>query len=216
MQPNSREAVQAFWRMHIDGWRRSELTQRAYCAVHGLSRKSFCNWRARFKHEDVVAERKAVRRHRPRTSPSASPRTMAPAEATLDVPSPGRRRVFSEELKRQIVEETCRPGASVSAVARRHGLSPSVLFRWRDALGQGQSGDNTTFLAVQIDDGGAASTGPSSPNLEASSPPPSIIVERPSAEIEVELIGGRRLRFDRDVDPETVRRMVVALEGCEP
>ena len=31
--------------------------------------------------------------------------------------------------------------------------------------------------------------------------------------IEVELIGGRRVRFERDVDPETVRRLVTLLEG---
>jgi transposase-like protein len=34
----------------------------------------------------------------------------------------GRRRQFSEEDKRRIVEETCRPGQSLSAVARRYGI----------------------------------------------------------------------------------------------
>ncbi len=29
------------------------------------------------------------------------------------------------------MEETQAPGQSVSAVARRHGISPSLLFRWR-------------------------------------------------------------------------------------
>jgi hypothetical protein len=40
-----------------------------------------------------------------------------------------------------------------------------------------------------------------------------VIVERPAPGIEVELIGGRRVRFDRDTDPETVRRLVSLLEG---
>jgi len=41
---------------------------------------------------------------------------------------------------------------------------------------------------------------------------PSIVVERPPG-IEVELAGGRRVRFDRDVDPETVHRLAALLEG---
>jgi hypothetical protein len=34
--------------------------------------------------------------------------------------------------------------------------------------------------------------------------------------IEVELIGGRRVRFERDADPETVRRLLALLEGGAP
>src|SRR5438477_10504639 len=41
---------------------------------------------------------------------------------------------------------------------------------------------------------------------------PTIIVERPVSGIEIELIGGRRVRFDRDIDAETVRRVVSALD----
>jgi transposase len=45
---------------------------------------------------------------------------------------------------------------------------------------------------------------------------PAIIVERPVSGIEIELIGGRRVRFDRDIDAETMRRVVSALEGGDP
>jgi hypothetical protein len=38
----------------------------------------------------------------------------------------------------------------------------------------------------------------------------------PAPGIEVELIGGRRMRFERDADPETVRRMIALLEGGGP
>ena len=44
---------------------------------------------------------------------------------------PGRRRNFSAAEKQKMVEEASVPGQSVSAVARRYGLSPSLLFRWR-------------------------------------------------------------------------------------
>ena len=43
----------------------------------------------------------------------------------------GRRRLFASEFKARIIEETLIPGAVVSAVARRHGLTPQQVFTWR-------------------------------------------------------------------------------------
>src|ERR1700740_2678965 len=43
----------------------------------------------------------------------------------------GRRRRWSTDAKAAIVAESFAPGASVSAVARRHDISPSLLFLWR-------------------------------------------------------------------------------------
>jgi hypothetical protein len=43
-----------------------------------------------------------------------------------------------------------------------------------------------------------------------------VIVERLAPGIEVELTGERRVRFERDVDPKTVRRLVSLLEGETP
>ncbi len=43
----------------------------------------------------------------------------------------GRRRQFSADDKARVVEETLVPGAKVSEVARRHGLSPQQVFTWR-------------------------------------------------------------------------------------
>lgn len=45
----------------------------------------------------------------------------------------GRRRRWSSDEKAHIVEESLRPGANVSEVARRNGLSPQQLFSWRRA-----------------------------------------------------------------------------------
>ena len=41
------------------------------------------------------------------------------------------RRRWSEAQRRRIVAESYRSGESASAVARRHGVHTSVLFRWR-------------------------------------------------------------------------------------
>jgi hypothetical protein len=38
----------AFWKQHIEGWRNSGKSQKAYCAEHGLSFSNFGYWRKRF------------------------------------------------------------------------------------------------------------------------------------------------------------------------
>ena len=48
-----------------------------------------------------------------------------------------RRRRFSTEQKLAVVTETMQPGMSISYVARRHGLSPSLVFRWRRLMTEG-------------------------------------------------------------------------------
>src|SRR3954451_6215877 len=51
----------------------------------------------------------------------------------------GRRRTWSDEDKARIVAEIVASGESVSAVARRHGLSPQQLFGWRRELQASQT-----------------------------------------------------------------------------
>jgi transposase len=48
-----------------------------------------------------------------------------------------RRRRFTMEQKLLVVKETLQPGMSISFVARRHGLSPSLVFRWRRLMSEG-------------------------------------------------------------------------------
>nr|WP_274542322.1 transposase [Bradyrhizobium algeriense] len=52
----------------------------------------------------------------------------------------GRRRRWSTDAKAAIVAESFVPGASVSAVARRHDISPSLLFLWRRQATRAQVG----------------------------------------------------------------------------
>jgi transposase len=134
----------------------------------------------------------------------------------LGVPRVNRRRQFPDLLKRQIVEETLLPGATVSAVARLYGVTPPCVFRWRKLLGYGTAEGKTEFAAVEIGaPGGAAASGESAA-LDLSIPLPSLVPERPSGGMEIELAGGKKLRFDHDTDPEAIRRVVELLEGRNP
>ena len=48
-----------------------------------------------------------------------------------------RRRRFPTEPKLAVVAETMQPGMSISYLARRYGLSPSLVFRWRRLMSEG-------------------------------------------------------------------------------
>ena len=199
------EEREAFWRTHHEAWQRSNLNQREYCEAHGLVLKRFENWRARFKDEPEVPQKLLYRRGgRPShmtghmTVPMTKP--AAGSMAVLAAGAAGRRR-FSEEDRRRIVEELTQPGCSVSQTARRYGIAVRVLFRWKEALKPGP-----TFVPVQVSDAGPSTETPA----VASGPE---IVERTPPGIEIELVGGRRVRFERDADPATVRRLVALLEG---
>lgn len=48
-----------------------------------------------------------------------------------------RRRRWTTEQKLQIIEESFEAGETVSSTARRHGVAPNLLYRWRRLLSEG-------------------------------------------------------------------------------
>ena len=104
-----------------------------------------------------------------------------------------RRRRWSEEAMAAIVAEASRPGASVSLVARRHGLHPNQVFTWRRELRQRAApAAGVSFASVRL--------------VEPPRP-------RGHGVIEIELAGGDRLRVDGAVDAVALRRVIAVLEG---
>src|SRR5512146_3260990 len=57
-----------------------------------------------------------------------------------------RRRRYSLDQKLAVLAEAAQPGMSISYVARRHGISPSLLFLWRRRMTEGGK------EAVRVDD----------------------------------------------------------------
>jgi hypothetical protein len=49
-----------------------------------------------------------------------------------------RRRYRLKEERRQVVEETLQPGASVAAIARRHEVNANQVFHWRKVYREGR------------------------------------------------------------------------------
>jgi transposase len=64
-------------------------------------------------------------------------KTPTPDAEIIDLPKSGRRQRFTVQERRRLLDEAAAPGESVSSVARRYGVSPSLLFRWRRLMEQG-------------------------------------------------------------------------------
>jgi transposase len=62
---------------------------------------------------------------------------ITPSARVEVITSVQRRRRWSTAEKVRLVEEAMQPGSSVSFVARRYGLSPSLLFSWKRRMLEG-------------------------------------------------------------------------------
>ena len=84
----------------------------------------------------------------------------------------GRRRRWSAEDKALIIAEILASGDSVSAVARRHGLSPQQLFGWRRELQASQTAlshpEEHQFVPAVL---AAASSQPVRPSMQNAAAP---------------------------------------------
>jgi transposase len=73
------------------------------------------------------------------------------SDQTLQVKVQGtkkRRRTIRE--RREIVEETLLPGASVSRVARRHDVNANQVFYWRKRYREGQLGSSADTQLIRV------------------------------------------------------------------
>ena len=106
------------------------------------------------------------------------------------------RRSWSREEKLAILAEADRTPTSVSAVARRHGLHPSLLFRWRrDACAAAVVEKGPAFIPLAL-------PGPACPPAQEGAA---------AGLLEIELAGGHRVRAGAGVDGTVLRGVIEAL-----
>ena len=115
------------------------------------------------------------------------------------------RRVRTDEEKRAIVAEATLGHRNISAVARRHGLKPSLLFRWKKQ-----------FAAAPVSAPWPAPTS-FAPVMALPSPAPDMAWVPPGVPhqslFEIEVRGGRRVRVGAGIDTGVLKRIVAALES---
>ena len=128
---------------------------------------------------------------------------------------PERRRRWSVDQKLAIVAELARRGSSGAVVAQRYGISTGLLYTWRrqaDGLQARSRSLVPGFMPMVI-----------APEVDAVEAPgevfaPVVVPARSEGAemsaggvMEIELSGGRRLRVDRHVDAEALRRVLAVL-----
>ncbi len=121
----------------------------------------------------------------------------------------GGRRRWSEAEKARITAEAMMPGAVVSEIARRHGMSPQHLFTWRRAA----------FRDVVL---GSPAAPLFVPAIIEAEPPPrgdpkpkaARRTRRRSGADGIELdIGGVAVRVGSDASPKTIAAVIRALKA---
>ena len=117
----------------------------------------------------------------------------------LEVVDTGRRRRWTVAEKLRIVEESFSGPRLASSTARRHGLSPTLLFAWRKAFREGRLGGvaPAAFVpAIIVPEAAAATT--------------AMVA---SGRMEVMSANGRRIVVGPDVDTAALLRVLEALES---
>jgi transposase len=119
------------------------------------------------------------------------------------------RRSWSREQKKAIVAEIDVDGATLSEVARRHGIHSSLLFRWRKTFAS-VMGETPVVVS-------AMTSAVRSPKfvpvmLSPPSPPSASGPLAKASTIEIALDGRRTVRVGADVDTGALVRIIEALE----
>jgi transposase len=126
----------------------------------------------------------------------------AQGSATVVTTKTGQTRRFrSKQERRQIVEETLKPGASVALVARAHDVNANQVFKWRRQYERGrlEVSSTATLLPVKITDAVSPQ-----PKLSHRSKP------RRAGVIDIDL-GHARIRIEGPADPDCVRAALAGL-----
>jgi transposase len=116
-----------------------------------------------------------------------------------------RRKHRSRLERRQVVEETLQPGASVALIARAHGVNANQVFHWRKLYREGLldvEPPSTDLLPIRI----------SEPRDDAPPAGETKGVTAVVGTIHIEL-GNARVRIEGAVDPISIRATLAALEN---
>jgi transposase len=124
-----------------------------------------------------------------------------------------RRRRWTSEQKLKILTEALEPGATVSVVADRNGISRSQVYAWKRLAQEGgipgislNCPPKRLFAPVRIE------AMPATPAPAVAAPATACPQLRPGA-IEIALTNGRIVRVDEGIEPLRLAQLVAALDG---
>ena len=137
-----------------------------------------------------------------------------------------RRRQWPTEEKLRIMSEALAPGATIAAIADRHGVCRSQLYAWLRHAREGRlpgismsPPEAVSFVPVRVraDTRTSSPTPPCNPSgssATSSRPPASSALRgRRPAMVEVVLTNGRIVKVDESIDAQVLGAIVAALDG---
>lgn len=113
------------------------------------------------------------------------------------------RRWRSISEKRQIVQLTLEPGASVAEVARAHGVNANQVFKWRRAFERGELNEScSALLPIAV---------PSVSEAETEQPAAELQAAPIVASIHIEIPGVAMISIESGADSALVRQILESL-----
>lgn len=128
-----------------------------------------------------------------------------------------RRRQWTAAEKAALMAEVAAENGRVVDVARRHRISPSLLYNWRSALkcaaATTQAATGLTFVPLGVV-GDAGTTPPAALSLSTFGPPPAAASgnNKAAGGIEIALPNGTQIRVDALVNEQTLARVLRVLK----
>jgi transposase-like protein len=174
------------------------MSMRRYAAALNLSEDALRRWRQLIEDGAVDKDWRALLHPAARPALSTSANDSAKADRGLtDAAEPRSRRSFTPEEKAAIVRETRRGGITVSAVARRHRIVPSVIFRWRAEMGIGSRRKPADLALVTGETGALILEG---------------LMPQPEGTVRMQLGDGRCVFVSAGADRQDVERLTAPQE----
>jgi transposase len=132
------------------------------------------------------------------------------------VATPTRRLLRTNDEKQRIVAEAMVPGASVAAVARKHGVNANLLFGWRRLHKRGlleQCREPASLLPVTVTTPTVLPDRKSRPARAVKAATRAAPRTGGTGHIEIELPGDIRVRVHGRVEPEALSAVLSALRN---
>jgi transposase len=136
-----------------------------------------------------------------------------------------RRRRWPIEVRLKVLDEVLQPGASVAAVADRHGVARGLIYQWLRQVREGQmpglsldKPEAAAFVPVSV--APEASNSPrtkpvATPSLPAPTQPASAAPtsRRRGGAVEIRLANGRVIKVDEGIAPDALARLLAVVDG---
>jgi transposase-like protein len=215
-------AFKAFWMMHAEAQHGSGLTAVQYANAHRLpvrrmrrESRQFArvtppqDWRDMLhpSNRPPGAYRSKIRdeiRYGLCITPAGRPSGSATAPSSAP-----KRRQFSDKQKLAILADAAESGVTVSEIARRHGVTPPMIFRWRTEFGvAAQRMESATLITATVIERVRRGRPKKVAPLVLEN-----LLPMPAGSVSIELADGRRVFAPAGSDPESVRRYIANQES---